>query len=342
MAGMQQGQGAGRPARRQPETVTRIVYASRSRIKGPVYAEMERIRDSAMRHNAPLGVHTALLHQCGWFLQWKEGPEEAVLRTMERVRADRRHRDLRIVHSSSGPRLLAGPWSMAIVQLGDTTQAMAERVAQLHSATESGAQFSPPAVWRRLSTPMRHAGAARQADADAFQRVLVCASRGEASFALVRWLAAHHKQEVVHRRFAGAYDLDVGTDYVDFEEGGRVMRVIAMARKGLLLPLTRAFVPDYSHILLLLSGEAERDLALVRKAAMACAGLAAPPALLALAAEPGAHHGPLALAQELGLAYGAAQADVEDPVAVWQAASPMLARWREAANSVPPALRRAV
>ena len=251
--------------------MTRIVYASRARIKGSVYAEMERIRDSAMRHNAQLGVHTALLHQCGWFLQWKEGPEEAVLRTMERVRADRRHHDLRIVHSSAGPRLLAGPWSMAIVQLGDTAHAMAERVAQLHRATESGARFSPPAVWRRLSTPMRHPGAAQQADPDAFQRVLVCASRGEASFALVQWLAACHKQEVVHRRFAGPYDLDVGTDYVDFEEGGRVLRVIAMARKGLLLPLTRAFVPDYSHILLLLSGDAERDLALVRKAAMACA-----------------------------------------------------------------------
>lgn len=327
---------------RQAETVTRIVYASRARIKGSIYAEMERIRDSAMRHNVPLGVHTALLHQCGWFLQWKEGPEQAVVHTMERVRADRRHRDLRVVHSSRGPRLLAGPWSMAIVQCGDTAESMAERVAQLHLATESGGRFSPPAVWRRLSTPMLHPGASQQADPDAFQRVLVCASRGEASFALVHWLAAGHKQEVVHRRFAGAYDLDVGTDYVDFEEGGRVMRVIVMARKGLLLPLTRAFVPDYSHILLL-SGDTERDLVLVRKAALACAGLAAPPALLALAAQPGAHSGPLALAHQLGLAYAAAQADVEDPAAVWDAASPMLARWREAANSGPLAtLRRAV
>ena len=31
--------------------------------------------------------------------------------------------------------------------------------------------------------------------------------------------------------FAGATRLDVGTDYVDFEEHGRVMRVIAMARR---------------------------------------------------------------------------------------------------------------
>ena len=44
---------------------------------------------------------------------------------------------------------------------------------------------------------------------------------------LVRWVAAKHGEEVVHRRFFGKFDLDVGTDYVDFEENGGVMRVIA-------------------------------------------------------------------------------------------------------------------
>ena len=43
--------------------VTRVVYASQSRIQGPVYAEMERIRACAVRHNEPAGVHTALAHQ---------------------------------------------------------------------------------------------------------------------------------------------------------------------------------------------------------------------------------------------------------------------------------------
>lgn len=325
-------------------TVARLVYASRARIQDSVYAEMERIRASALRHNEPAGVYTALLYQSGWFVQWKEGPGEAVQRIMDRVAADRRHRDLRVVHSSRGPRLLAGPWSMAIVQCADSPSEMGVRVAQLRAALEQGAQLSPPAVWRRLSTPVRHPGAARQADPDAFQRVLVCASTGQGSFDLVRWLADQHDQEVVHRRFAGPHDLDVGTDYVDFEQSDRVLRVIAMARRGLALPLTRAFVPDYSHILMLLSGDAERDLALVRNVALACAGLARPPALLGVAGDAAAHREPFALAHRLGLVYLSTQADVDDCAAVWRAVQPLLALWRDAANSSPSfePLRRAV
>lgn len=316
--------------------MARLVYASRARITESVYAEMERIRACALRHNEPAGVYTALLYQSGWFVQWKEGPGEAVQRIMDRVAADRRHRDLRIVHSSRGPRLLAGSWSMAIVQCDDSPSQMGVRVAQLRSALEQGAQLSPPAVWRRLSTPMRHPGAARQADPDAFQRILVCAAVGQGSFDLVRWLGDEHDQEVVHRRFAGPHDLDVGTDYVDFEQSDRVLRVIAMARRGLALPLTRAFVPDYSHILLLLSGDAERDLALVRNVALACAGLPRPPALLGVAGDAAAHRDPFCLARRLGLVYLPTQANVDDSAAVWRAARPLLALWRDAANSGAP------
>jgi hypothetical protein len=318
------------------EAVARIVYASQARLLGSVYAEMERIRASAVRRNEPAGVHTALLYQSGWFVQWKEGPGEALLRIMDRVACDRRHQGMRIVHSSRGRRLLAGPWSMAIVQCDDRPVQMAQRVAELRRSMESGAQYAPPAVWRRLSTPMRHPGSLHQADPDAFQRILVCASEGQDSFELVRWLAQRHRQEVVHRRFAGAQDLDVGSDYVDFEQDERVMRVIAMARKGLLLPLTRAFVPDYSHLVMLLSGQPERDIALVRKVALACAGLLAPPALLAVAGHEEAHRAPFALARRLGMVYLSAQAPLGDAYSVWKAVQPMLALWREAANSGSP------
>lgn len=316
-------------------SVARLVYASRARIQDSVYAEMERIRASALRHNEPAGVYTALLYQSGWFVQWKEGPGEAVLRVMDRVAADHRHRDLCTVHSSRGPRLLAGPWSMAIVRCDDSPSQMGMRVAQLRAGLEQGAQLSPAEVWRRLSTPMRHPGAARQAGPDAFQRVLVCAAVGQGSFDLVRWLADEQDQEVVHRRFAGPHDLDVGTDYVDFEQSGRVLRVIAMARRGLALPLTRAFVPDYSHILLLLGGDSGRDLALLRNVALACAGLARPPALLGVAGEPAAHCEPFALARRLGLVYLPVQADANDCAKVWRAARPLLALWREAGYSGP-------
>lgn len=313
------------------------MYASRANIEGPVYAEMEHIRASAVRHNEPEGVATALLHQSGWFVQWKEGPRDALLRVMGRVAVDRRHRALSIVHSSNGQRQLAGPWSMAIVQCADPPEDMTRRVEDLTREFNQGRQYAPAAVWRRLSTPMRHPGAAHQAEPDAFQRVLVCAATGTASFTLVDWLARVYREEVVHRRFAGARNLDVGSDYVDFVDGGRVLRLIAMARHGLTLPLTRAFLPDYSHIVLLLSGERESDLALLERVAQGCIGLASPPRLVGVAQDRTVHHEVFTQARRSGLIYLDVEGNVEGRRTCWKAIRPQLDGWRHSANSVWPA-----
>jgi hypothetical protein len=320
-----------------PEIVARIVYASQATIQRSVYAEMERIRSCAVRHNEPAGIHAALLYQSGCFVQWAEGPGDALLRMMDHVSADRRHQSMRIVHSSRGPRLLAGPWSMAIVKCNDTPEEMMARVIRLRELMDAGVQCSPPAVWRQLSTPMRNPGAARQADPDAFQRILVCASWANESFELVDWLARRTGQEVVHRRFAGAQDLDVGTDLVDFQEQDRVVRVIAMARKGLTLSLTRAFLPDYSHLMLLFCGECQHDLALLHRVVEACAGLTCPPQLLGVAKDEATHGEPFRVAHSLGLVYLNCQAQPDSPADIWRAAYPQLCITREAANSGYPA-----
>jgi hypothetical protein len=313
--------------------VARIVYASESTIPQSIYAEMERIRASALKHNVPAGIHTALLYQSGWFVQWKEGPADAMNGLMARVARDPRHRGLRVVHASHGPRLLSGPWSMAVVLADDTREDMSARVSRMRGRWEQGLQYSPPAVWRQLSTPLQHPGAAQQGDPDAFQRITVCDAVGQASFGLVRWLGQERRQPVVHRRFAGEEGLDVGTDYVDFSEGDRVARVIAMARKGLQLPLTRAFLADDSHVLLLLSGDTHHDLMLVDRIAQACAGLRAQPTIVAVAEDPASHLQPFNYAHCCGLVYLDAQADPRDPQATWAAARPYFARWRETANS---------
>ncbi|NML48010.1 BLUF domain-containing protein [Ramlibacter sp. G-1-2-2] len=311
------------------EAVARIVYASQAAATGSIYSEMERIRASAVRHNPPAGVATALLHQSGWFVQWKEGPQAAVASIMERVAGDPRHCGLRVVHRSVGPRLLHGPWSMAIVQCDEPASDMGQRVDEVLAAVDRGTAFTPPAIWRRLSTPMRHPGARRQQDPDAFQRVLVCAAGGTGSFDLVRWLSQRFRAELVQRRFAGAHDLDVATDYVDFIHGERVLRVIAMARNGLHLPLTRAFLADYSHLVLLLSGDATRDEDLVLRMAQACAGLAEAPPLIALARQGADHAVPFAMARRCGLVYLQAHANLGDPWSCWQALMPLLERWQD-------------
>jgi hypothetical protein len=313
--------------------VARIMYASQAAIRHSVYQEMERIRSSALKHNQPAGIATALLHQSGWFVQWKEGPAPALQKIMDRVAGDVRHFDLRVVHRSRGPRLLSGPWSMAIVQCSETPADMETRVQQLKHQVDDGLQFSPAAVWRRLSTPMKHPGATRQQDPDAFQRVLVCGATGMGSFDLVRWLGEEHQGSVVHRRFAGAVELDVGTDYVDFEQEGRVWRVIAMARHGLHLPLTRAFLPDYSHFVLLLSLDPERNEQLMERVVRAYECLQRPPALIGVASRADTHRLPSGLAGRLGVPYLPVVADSRDSQASWAEIQPLLMDWQQAANS---------
>jgi hypothetical protein len=313
--------------------VARIMYASQAAIRHSVYQEMERIRASAVKHNQPAGIATALLHQSGWFVQGKEGPAPALQKIMDRVAGDVRHFDLRVVHRSRGPRLLSGPWSMAIVQCSETPADMEMRVQQLKHQVDEGLQFSPAAVWRRHSTPMKHPGATRQQDPDAFQRVLVCGATGMGSFDLVRWLGGENRVDVVHRRFAGAVELDVGTDYVDFEQEGRVWRVIAMARHGLHLPLTRAFIPDYSHFVLLLSIDPDRNEQLMQRVLRAYESLPHPPALIGVGSRREMHALPAALARRHSIQYLRALADSRDPRASWAEVQPLLMHWQQAANS---------
>lgn len=304
-----------------------MLYASRARIDGPVYPELERIRAAALRHNQPLGVYTALLYQSGWFLQWKEGPTDAMRAIMGRMVMDRRHHSLRVVHSSRGPRLLHGPWSMAIVQSDEAPETLGVRVMQLREALIQGRQYSPSSVWRRLSNPARH-GADGLVEPEAYQRVLMCAAQGTGSFDFVRWLAARYREPVVQRRFAGATGLDVGTDYLDIEHEQRLLRLVAMARRGLDLPLTRALLAEYSHVVLLLCREVERNQAVLERVVRACKALPLLPAVVGVGTDGGAHAALALLARRLAIGYQPAPAAADEPAGAWSALQPVLKGWR--------------
>jgi hypothetical protein len=106
-----------------------------------------------------------------------------------------------------------------------------------------------------------------------------------------------------------------------------------MARNGLLLPLTRAFVSDYSRIVLLLSGSPQKDLGLVHRVGEACAGLDVPPPVAGVAVDPAVHANVLALAAHCRLRYTPVHADPEYALGVWQA----LRSLREWLDTVPGA-----
>jgi hypothetical protein len=316
------------------EPVRIHIYASRSNIVGPVYAHMESIRANVARRNGALGVNTALLHQSGWFVQWLEGPTDAVRQIVARVAADPRHGAMHVLHDDVAPRQLHEPWSMAVVHCAEGPADFAQRVARLGAEHTQGVRHTATALWRLLSTPHDHAGAAAHDDPALFCRTLVCAADVDESFELVRWLAREYRVDVVRRRFAGNDTPDVETDYVDFIEGGgvcqappRVHRVIAMARNGIHIGLTRAFMADYGSLVLLRGTDARRDGRLLEAMAQACALLPRRPTLVSVGADMARQGALRRIACERGMVYeDVAVTDPRDPADVWRSVAPVVSR----------------
>jgi hypothetical protein len=92
-------------------------------------------------------------------------------------------------------------------------------------------------------------------------------------------------------------------------------------------------LPDYSHVVLLLSGDIERDLPLLQRVAHACSGLPTAPTLLGIAANATAHTELIALARRSGLIYVGAQCNPQVEKRWWETLTPLLANWRQAVDS---------
>ncbi len=87
---------AGTSPNRQP-LLLRLTFLSQA--SWPLDAqELEAIRQSARRRNARLGITGMLMHRDGRFYAALEGPERALLKRMEVIVSDPRHRDLRILN----------------------------------------------------------------------------------------------------------------------------------------------------------------------------------------------------------------------------------------------------
>ena len=313
---------------RRAEIVDRLLCASQCCAQGPVFEVMQRIRQRALLRNRADDVHAALLYQAGWFVEWMEGPAAGIDAVLARAKGEPHHRDLRVFHRSSGPRRLTQPWSMAFRQ-GDERQGLAfgHRVAAL---TGPGPHhgLEPAALWRRLSMPLEDARHGTRLESDDYQRVMVCSARGTRSFELVRWLGQTYRSPVIHQRLAGSHDAvqDVANDYLDIEAGdGKMLRrVVAMARKGLQIGLFQAFLGDYSHVILLLCGDAGHDRDLVQIVRAACAQLAERPLLLGCGSTGCDHEGLREAARAGGFVYLDCDTPSGDAKAVWSTVEPAL------------------
>lgn len=266
----------------------RLIYASICQVDGPVLDEMRRIRDHAVVNNQAHDIRVALMHRCGWFVEWIEGPPDGIQALMERVALDSRHRSLRVVHESVGKPRLFKPWIGSIAEATESTGEFARRVMALHERHQKGKGYEPASVWRSLCSPLPGHVEVAAASEGSYQRVMLMSAARTDAFDLLRWLATREKRAVVHRRFAGAARdaLDVESDYLDLpQQAAAGRRLIVNARKGLAMGMTHAFLPDYAALVIVLDTDAERNEHLLDRLLRACQHVAHQPVIVGLGAD---------------------------------------------------------
>ncbi|AWI77486.1 diguanylate cyclase [Parazoarcus communis] len=93
-----------------------LLYVSRA--VTPLSAEvLDALCNKAGENNRNLGISGCLVYQDGCFMQMLEGRREHITTVMERIRADERHRDIRIVIEGPAQRRIFPDWGMALRDL---------------------------------------------------------------------------------------------------------------------------------------------------------------------------------------------------------------------------------
>jgi hypothetical protein len=308
--------------------VSRLIYASMSLIQGSHLEEMQRIREHAELRNQQHGLRVALLTMSGWFVEWIEGPDEAVQALMQRVVRDPRHHGLKIIHRSVGRPRLFMPWSGAIVQSPERTDAFGLRVFELLERHERGESLEPASIWLTLCSPPM---ANMPAPLGSYPRVMLLSARGTRAFELLTWLAAEHRQPLVRRRFTGsmADARDVESDYLDIPgPGGGGLRLIANARKALAMGMTHAFLPDYGAVVVLLDAEPVLNQNLVDRIVEACRQVHHCPLIVGVGALSVTDEALRDQVERQGLAWQGAPtaSEAPGPADLWAALAPALQR----------------
>lgn len=310
------------------QAVSRLIYASLSKVDGPVLDEMRRIRDHAVVNNGAAGLRVALLHMSGWFVEWIEGPEAGIRALLDRVAQDPRHQGLQVVHHSVGRPRLFRPWIGAIVQSREGPTAFARRLFALQDRQLRPASQEPSSVWLRLCSP---AADDMPVPGGVFPRAMLLSASGAQAFELLQAVAEAQGRTLVRRRFAAAADeaRDVESDYLDLPAlGPSGWRVIAQARKGLAMGVAHAFLPDHAAVVVLMGEDPARNRHITERVLSACRQVHHAPVFVGLGTHQTVTPDLQDLVERQGLPWLAAVSPLRQPEArdLWAVLEPVLAQ----------------
>jgi hypothetical protein len=228
---------------------TRFIAASIAKMPGSIIEQLLAMRRAIAPFNAARALHTVLLYAGGWFVQWHEGPADAVDRTWRISLGHTTHHHPRIVHRSEGAATLVEPVQIAALVGPDKATDVARKLFEI-DGEQKAAPLEPVDIWRRVAAPPSGRFAGLPAGA---HRTLVVVSEYTESVELVKALAEHCRVPMNYQRFAGP-DLhtgDAGAAYVDIGYWGQRTRVQALSRHVLGYGIVRLALSQVDAIVLL-------------------------------------------------------------------------------------------
>ena len=115
----------------------RALYCSRiaPRLLPRLDEGLREIMAASIRNNAPSRISGLLVAHDGWFVQALEGPELAVQRRLDIIRADPRHTELKVIARTEATTRAFPQWSMCAYGLSPADSAIL--------GTLSGKEFDP-------------------------------------------------------------------------------------------------------------------------------------------------------------------------------------------------------
>ena len=117
-------------------------------------AEIKAIVSHARRRNAAVSLSGALIYTGARFVQYVEGPPDAVYDLKDRVGRDTRHHAIQTVMEEPVDRRLFDQWSLAFVGTSHSVNATINRSLRAHtSGLVDGATELRDLLWRLSSSP---------------------------------------------------------------------------------------------------------------------------------------------------------------------------------------------
>jgi hypothetical protein len=110
----------------------RLIYTSRQNLPpdAPLDEVVSDIIQTSIRNNRERAITGLLLVHEGWFVQALEGPGPAVRERYERIAADPRHADARVLEIESASARAFGDWNMCARTLSDADDALLDALAE--------------------------------------------------------------------------------------------------------------------------------------------------------------------------------------------------------------------